>query len=208
MDDSPPTLITTLGSLWTSIRPDRALSRTPIDIPRELFKTECVSYYVLCLANIWVRPNEEAITLLPLYDLLHSNVIFRKMLLDSLSAGSREPAARPLLPVLLSLMSYLHTHASSCASPRGLAYADLSLNLASGMTEHDAIMKVMCDSANNSVRLCRQVSCGSNVSCECLILPADFTMYMQRLPPLPALSSSSPLVCALLDCLILWLRRT
>jgi hypothetical protein len=39
-DDSPPTMAATLGSLLTSLRPDRALSSRPVDPPRELFKNQ------------------------------------------------------------------------------------------------------------------------------------------------------------------------
>jgi hypothetical protein len=40
MDDSPPTLATSLGSFVAALRPDRALSATPVDPPRELFKNQ------------------------------------------------------------------------------------------------------------------------------------------------------------------------
>ncbi|KAG5647778.1 hypothetical protein DXG03_008501 [Asterophora parasitica] len=40
-DDSvKPTLTTTLGSMFTSLRPDRAFAKTPSDPPRELFKDQ------------------------------------------------------------------------------------------------------------------------------------------------------------------------
>ena len=39
-DDSPPTFATSVGNLLASFRPDRALSPTPVDPPRELFKNQ------------------------------------------------------------------------------------------------------------------------------------------------------------------------
>ena len=42
-DDSPPTFAGSLGSILSSLRPDRALASKPIDPPRELFKNQCVA---------------------------------------------------------------------------------------------------------------------------------------------------------------------
>lgn len=38
MDDSPPTLAASFGSLVAALHPNRALSATPVDPPREVFK--------------------------------------------------------------------------------------------------------------------------------------------------------------------------
>ena len=42
MDDSIPTFSKSVGALIASLRPDRALSPLPLDLPRELFKDQCV----------------------------------------------------------------------------------------------------------------------------------------------------------------------
>ncbi|KAG8219513.1 hypothetical protein J3R82DRAFT_462 [Butyriboletus roseoflavus] len=39
-DDSIPTFAKTVGTLITSLRPDRALSSQPVDPPREMFKNQ------------------------------------------------------------------------------------------------------------------------------------------------------------------------
>jgi hypothetical protein len=44
-DDSPPTMSSMIGSFVSSLRPDRALSSTPVDTPKELFKNQYVVLY-------------------------------------------------------------------------------------------------------------------------------------------------------------------
>ncbi|KAF8899008.1 hypothetical protein BD779DRAFT_1486579 [Infundibulicybe gibba] len=85
---------------------------------------------------------------------------------------------------LLSLSSYLLTHAGSTASLRSTAYANLSLNILLLLAEDDKIMSVLSKSSTSNIRLCRQ-----------------------RLPPLPIPKSGRAPTCALLDCCILWLRH-
>ncbi|KAH9942957.1 hypothetical protein B0H21DRAFT_779789 [Amylocystis lapponica] len=169
-DDSPPTLGTAFGSLLWSLRPDRALASTPVDPPRELFKNQ---------------PIEACVILLPVFEFLHVNVAFHEVLVESASLdGEKKSASRisPLLYTLLSLSSYLLTHASSTSSPRAIAYGNLSLNILLGLVESDVIIRHLCQ-AKADIRLCRQ-----------------------RLPLLPAPSSWPP-ICALLDCCVLWLRH-
>jgi hypothetical protein len=65
----------------------------------------------------------------------------------------------PLAYNILSLSSYVLTHASSSASPRTLAYANLALNTLLVMSENTHIMSVFCKPASSkeAIRICRQV---------------------------------------------------
>ncbi|THH13581.1 hypothetical protein EW146_g6658 [Bondarzewia mesenterica] len=169
-DDSPPTMASTLGSFIASLRPDRALSSTPVDPPRELFKNQ---------------PIEACLILLPVFEFLHSNQIFLNVLSESVSTDVDGKTSSPPLPLtLISLSSYLMTHATSLSSPRAIAYANLSLNILLAFVEKDQIMRVVCQPSQTDIRLCRQ-----------------------RLPLLPLTSPPRPPVCALLDCCVLWLRH-
>ncbi|EIM92219.1 uncharacterized protein STEHIDRAFT_70825 [Stereum hirsutum FP-91666 SS1] len=172
-DDSPPTMVTALGAFMTSLRPDRALASTPVDPPRELFKN---------------KPIEACVVLLSIYEFMHTNTSFTRVLSDSLKQEpSNTNKTRKLEPVpctLISLSSYLVTHATSLSSARAIAYANLSLNILFTMVEADELIFMLCQTAIVPIRLCRQ-----------------------RLPVLPSLSSSSPPVCSLLDCCVLCLRH-
>ncbi|KAF8514489.1 hypothetical protein JB92DRAFT_133643 [Gautieria morchelliformis] len=176
MDDSPPTLATSFGSFVAALRPDRALSATPVDPPRELFKNQ---------------PIEAAIVLLPVYDLLHYNSVFRDIFRRSLAppvdSAATVRSETSYSHALLSLSSYLLTHASSTSSPRALAYAHLALTTLLVVVGDDVIMSALCQPpppGYPEVRLCRQ-----------------------RAPYLPFSSSPRPQMCALLDCCVLWLRH-
>jgi len=172
-DDSEPTLAATFGALLTLLRPDRALSSTPVDPPRELFKNQ---------------PIEAIVVLLPIFEFLHLNEMFRLVLLESIPAASDQmnPSNRlsPLPFTFLTLASYLLTHASSTSSPRAIAYANLSLNILLTFVESDDVMNIFCQSTRSNIHLCRQ-----------------------RPPLLPITYSSRAPICALLDCCVLWLRH-
>ena len=171
MDDSPPTLATSFGSLVAALRPDRALSATPVDSPRELFKHQwviiCFTITLLLLlktAYCHFRPIEAAVVLLPMYDLLHYNSVFRDIFRRSLTPLMNSPATAqfktPYPHSLLCLSSYLLTHASSTSAPRALAYARLALTILLVVVEDDAIVNALCQSLQPErpdVRLCRQV---------------------------------------------------
>ncbi|CCM03132.1 uncharacterized protein FIBRA_05253 [Fibroporia radiculosa] len=165
-DDSPQTLGTAFGSLLSSLRPDRALSAKPIDTPRELFKHQ---------------PIEACVVLLPIFEFLSANTKFRAAFLEPLNPDS-EKQVQPLPYTLLTLSSYLFTHASSTHAPRAIAYANLALNLLLVLAEAPDILNVFSHTNGATVRLCRQR------------------------PPLLPSSPSSP-VCAILDCCVLWLRH-
>ncbi|RPD55914.1 DUF1741-domain-containing protein [Lentinus tigrinus ALCF2SS1-6] len=172
-DDSPPTLTTSLGSFLSSLRPDRAFASQPIDPPRELFKNQ---------------PIEACVILLPLFEFLYGSALFRRIFAGTLVAAEEEKktATRitPLPLTLLSLSSYLFSHASSSSSPRAIAYAHLAMSTLLVMAESDEIMAALRTESKEDIRLCRQ-----------------------RQPPLPQVPPPSPSICALLDCCIIWLRH-
>ncbi|KAI0652036.1 hypothetical protein C8Q79DRAFT_1019050 [Trametes meyenii] len=173
-DDSPPTLTTTIGSLLYSLRPDRAFAATQIDPPRELFKNQ---------------PIEACVIMLPLFEFLQGSATFRKVFAENLANSQEENkpmATTKSLPLtLLTLSSYLLSHASSTSSPRAIAYANLALNTLLVISESDEILTALRQETSQEVRLCRQ-----------------------RLPQLPPLQPPKAPVCALLDCCILWIRHS
>ncbi|KAK0208779.1 hypothetical protein DFS33DRAFT_473524 [Desarmillaria ectypa] len=165
-DDTSPSLASTFGALISSLRPDRVLASTPVDPPRELFKNQ---------------PIEATVILLPLYEFLRGNMLFSSVFLSS-----NEPDRAASFPssTLLTLSSYLLTHATSTSQPRSVAYANLCINCLLALVETDAVLVVLSRPNNKPIRLCRQ-----------------------RLPLLPIPRSGRPPLCALLDCCVLWLRH-
>ncbi|RDX51061.1 DUF1741-domain-containing protein [Lentinus brumalis] len=172
-DDSPPTLTASFGSFLSYLRPDRALASKPVDPPREVFRNQ---------------PIEACVILLPLYEFLHGSALFRRVFAATLATAEEEKktASRitPLPLTLLSLSSYLLSHASSSSSPRAIAYANLAMSTLLVMAESDEIMSSLRADSKEDVRLCRQ-----------------------RQPPLPLVPPPRPPIGALLDCCILWLRH-
>ncbi|KAK0233651.1 hypothetical protein IW262DRAFT_1452216 [Armillaria fumosa] len=165
-DDVSPALASTFGTLIASLRPDRALSTTPVDPPRELFKNQ---------------PIEATVILLPLYEFLRGNVLFASVLLSSNEPERTMPSPSS---TLLTLSSYLLTHATSTSQARSVAYANLCINCLLALVKTDAALIALSKPNNVPMRLCRQ-----------------------RLPMLPIPRSGRPLLCALLDCCVLWLRH-
>ncbi|KIM88668.1 hypothetical protein PILCRDRAFT_24417, partial [Piloderma croceum F 1598] len=112
-NDSEPTLAATFGSFLTSLRPDRALASKPVDPPRELFKNQ---------------PIEAIVVLFPIFEFVHLNTTFPLILLESIPMGSDQMTSISRLSpppfTILTLSSYLLTHASSTSSPRATAYAN------------------------------------------------------------------------------------
>ncbi|KDQ63275.1 hypothetical protein JAAARDRAFT_147418 [Jaapia argillacea MUCL 33604] len=142
-DDSPPTLLASFGTFMTSLRPDRALSSTPIDTPRELFKNQ---------------PIEASLILLPIFEFLQHNGIFASVLLESLSSFTVPKSSfPPPIPLkLLSFSSYLLTHATSLSSPRATAYANLALHILLNLAENEDISLALSQPCGYDIRLCRQ----------------------------------------------------
>ncbi|EJF66865.1 hypothetical protein DICSQDRAFT_47463 [Dichomitus squalens LYAD-421 SS1] len=173
-DDSPPTLATSFNSFLSYLRPDRAFASAPVDPPRELFKNQ---------------PIEACVILLPLFEFLHGSSTFRMVFASTLQAeeelGKRAATRITPLPLtLISLSSYLFSHASSTSSPRAVAYANLAMSTLLVLVESDDVMAALHLDSKEDIRLCRQ-----------------------RQPPLPTVAPPRPPLCALLDCCILWLRH-
>ncbi|EKM84119.1 hypothetical protein AGABI1DRAFT_124438 [Agaricus bisporus var. burnettii JB137-S8] len=106
LDDAPQQdLASGIASWISSWRPDKALSPTPIDPPKELFKEQ---------------PIEAAVALLPILEMEVSSISEKN------NASSQQSSPAAFLTVI-SMSSYILAHASSAASPRALAYAGLSL---------------------------------------------------------------------------------
>ncbi|GLB35898.1 putative DUF1741 [Lyophyllum shimeji] len=170
-DDSvKPAFTSTLGSIISSFRPDRALSIATTETPRELFKD---------------RPIEATVILLPILEFLHANPIFPRILLEYTSPQTMNSAHITPPPfTILTLSSYLVTHASSTSSPRSLSYADLSLHILLAFVENDDLINGLCQPTETIIPICRQ-----------------------RLPHLPLPQPKRAPLCALLDCSVLWLRH-
>ncbi|KAI9065925.1 hypothetical protein FKP32DRAFT_1623459 [Trametes sanguinea] len=170
--DSPPTLTASLGSFLSALRPDRAFASTPVDPPRELFKNQ---------------PIEACVILLPLFEFLHGSETFRKVFAETLTAGAEKKTTTAITPLpltMLSLFSYLVSHASSSSSARAIPYANLSLNTLLVISESNDVLAALTKDTHAEIRICRQ-----------------------RLPPLPPFQPPRSPICALLDCCILWLRH-
>ncbi|KZP25398.1 hypothetical protein FIBSPDRAFT_1041539 [Athelia psychrophila] len=169
-DDSEATLAIAFGSLLTSFRSDRTLFPKATESPRELFRSQ---------------PIEAVVVILPIFELLRLNSTFPVILALSISQGADQAANTLPLPLtLISLSSYLLTHASSISSPRATAYANLALNTLLSFAQNESIMGIFCQPFQGTIRLCRQ-----------------------RLPLLPSTTPPKAPVCALLDCCVLWLRH-
>jgi hypothetical protein len=111
--------------------------------------------------KIFNRPIEAIVVLLPIFEFLHLNTTFPLILLESIPMSSDQMTSSRWSPppfTLLTLSSYLLTHASSTSSPRATAYANLSLNILLAFVESDDVMHMFCQSTRETIRLCRQVS--------------------------------------------------
>jgi len=107
------------------------------------------------------RPIEASVALLPLFDFLHLNPVFTRVFLDATSNANEKAYSNRISPVpytVLSLSSYILTHASSSASRRAMSYANLTMNLLLIMSENARAMETFCQPSIQAIRLCRQVS--------------------------------------------------
>jgi len=171
-DDSPPTLVSSMGSLFASLRPDRALSTTPVETPKERFKDQYV--HLLSIPQTFPhriqRPIEATTALLPFYEFLQLNQLFGSVFLETLSGASNESiSTRPPLPIAtLSLCSYILSHAGSTATARSVAYANLTLRTLLLLVEEEPIFRRLARE-EGVVRLCRQVGSAPRSTCFLLI---------------------------------------
>lgn len=97
---------------------------------------------------------------MPIFEFLHSNERFHTILLEPLTTKTELSPTHisPLPYSLLTLASYLLTHATSVHAPRAIGYAHLSLNILLVMAESKVIMEAFCNRGDADIRLCRQVS--------------------------------------------------
>lgn len=151
------------------------------------------------------RPIEATVVLLALFELSHGNSHFRAVLLE-LFLEDQTAQQMPLLLSVITLSSYLLAHATSLASTRAIAYADLSLSILLAFVEREEILVVLCQPRSFDIHICRQVRLKR--------IPSHFVsflicckIYYQRPPILPLPASPRPPICALLDCCVLWFRH-
>lgn len=144
--------------MLTSMRPDRALATTPMDAPRELFKDQSVILlYSRQLLHTKFRPIEAAVVMLPLYEFIRSNPKFPSILVDAATSPAQAGLRTSTPFSILSLSSYILSHATSTSSPRSLAYANLCLNSLLALAERSEVMDAFCQPSSQLIRLCRQV---------------------------------------------------
>ncbi|KAJ7597517.1 hypothetical protein C8J56DRAFT_321871 [Mycena floridula] len=167
-DDISPSLASTLGSVFAAMRPDRALATAPLD--RELFKNQ---------------PIEATVVLLPLYEFIRTNPTFSVVLLEYIFEDNLKTQKKPPPQfTILTISSYLLTHATSLSSSRSIAYANLALSSLLALVENEQMLASFCQPTSVKIRLCRQ-----------------------RVPLLPIPRSNRPPLGALLDCCVIWLRH-
>ena len=107
------------------------------------------------------RPIEACLVLLPVFEFLHSNKTFLDVLSEPmLTHTDNKPhtSSSPLPYHLITLSSYLTTHATSLSSPRAIAYANLALSILLTFVEKEEIMRPFSQPSLTDIRLCRQVS--------------------------------------------------
>lgn len=152
-----------MGSFFSALRPDRAFASKPVDPPRELFKNQYVGpigSIHTCSFQCQYRPIEACVILLPLFEFLQGSATFRQIFVSTLAPEEEKKTATKIAPLpltVLSLSSYLVSHASSSSSPRAIAYANLALNILLVISENDDILAALWKDSPEDVRLCRQV---------------------------------------------------
>ena len=103
------------------------------------------------------RPIEACVVLLPVYEFARTNTTFASIAVETLN-DNKEARLAPFPLTVLTLSSYLLSHATSTSSARSLAYANLTLNCLLAFLENDEVMEAFCQPTKYTVRLCRQVS--------------------------------------------------
>ena len=99
--------------------------------------------------------------LFPVFELVYLNHRFPLILLDAPSVVRDDgKSSTPPVLTLLTLSSYLLTHASSTSSARAIAYAHLALNVLLAFAENHDVMAYLSQPQPYNIRLCRQVRLG------------------------------------------------
>lgn len=94
--------------------------------------------------------------LLPVFEFLDSNPSFADVLVKPFTQED-DSQEHVLVLSLVTVSSYMLTHATSSASPRAVAYAHLSLNILLRLVQNPKILSAFCQPRSRSIRLCRQV---------------------------------------------------
>jgi hypothetical protein len=142
------------------------------------------------------RPIEACVILLPIFEFVLRNRTFPSILVEGVKDAAGDQTSRPpLAHTIVSLSSYLLTHATSTSS-RAIAYANIALNILLALVETKEIIRVFCELGPHPVRLCRQV-CPTVVS-----ITFALKIFLKEAPNAPVCTVSSPahLCCSRLLC--------
>lgn len=102
------------------------------------------------------RPIEAVAVLLPVFEFLDSNLTFAEVLVKPFTQED-DSQDNVLVLSLVTVSSYILTHATSSTSPRAVAYAHLSLNILLRLVQNPKISSAFCQPRSRPIRLCRQV---------------------------------------------------
>jgi len=160
-----------------------------------------------------VRPIEACVILLPMFEFLHRNSTFRSILADSVSEAPTTKTAMgasslsPLPYTLITLSSYVLAHATSLASTRAIAYANLALHILLVFVETDELSSVLCLPSSHTIWLCRQVTCSLSMRMLLRYLNCTKPLYVIEGSNLTIINQVRAPLCSILDCCVLWLRH-
>jgi hypothetical protein len=100
------------------------------------------------------------------------NRTFSSILVEGIRDAPGDKNSRPPLPhAIMSLSSYLLTHATSTSSFRAIGYANVALHILLASVESENIIRAFCEPSPQPVRLCRQV---------CLIVFCDHLFWLKK----------------------------
>jgi hypothetical protein len=104
-------------------------------------------------------PPENAVLLLGAFEFLRSNSQFRDLLRNDIAGNdTREYGPSSGVFAIITLTSYLVTHASSVSTSRSLAYANLGLHVIFTLIDHDEMLEQLCEPTGKGIHVCRQAS--------------------------------------------------
>ena len=137
------------------------------------------------------RPIEACIVLLPILEFVQRNRVFPSIFVEGIKdtdAAGNSSSRSPLPHTILSLSSYLLTHATSTASSRAIGYSNVALHILLNSAESDVVIRAFCEPSPQPVRLCRQVWL---ILCSIIALLKKFQRGSQSYPFLQLLVRSS-----------------
>lgn len=94
--------------------------------------------------------------LLPVFEFLDNNQGLAEVLVKPFTQEN-DLQDDVLVLSLVTVSSYILTHATSSASPRAVAYAHLSLNILLRLVQNPKVSSAFCQPRSHPIRLCRQV---------------------------------------------------